>query len=110
MSLFVFDLPADFEARLKIGSTVYLVRKISGHIVECELTAIGKQGTPKAEVRWLNNGRYVYELNLERNEVIAQDATVKHRQEMRLWYTVWEPHRKALNVLFTECLRKNKKK
>lgn len=103
------DLPASVTGSLKIGSTIYLVRKISGHILETELLELGRQGRPLAEVAWLNQRACTYKLDLDANQVIAIDASPKHRLEMKRLWEVWEPHRKLLKQLFSERLRKAKK-
>jgi hypothetical protein len=102
------DLPETYDKRIKVGSTIYLVRKLSGHILEMELTAVGNKGSAAVEVRWLTNHRYVYKLDLESNQVVALDATPKHRQEMKSLWMIWEPHRKLLKEYFHEVNRKKK--
>lgn len=85
------DLPEVYDKPMKVGSSVYLVRKISNHITETVLEEIGDR---YAVVRFNLQNRY--KLDLEKNEVIALDATVKHRQSMKAWYYVWIPQRDTL--------------
>lgn len=103
------DLPESVTEALKLGDTVYLIRKVSGHVLEMELTSLGRQGRPLAEVAWKNQRCFTYKLDLELNEVIAQDASPKHRADMKRCWEVWEPHRKLLKELFYDSLRKAKK-
>jgi hypothetical protein len=85
------DLPETYDKPMKIGSSVYLVRKISNHVTEMILEEIGER---YVEVRFNLQNRY--KLDLEKNEVIAIDATVRHRQEMKAWFVCWEPQRLTL--------------
>lgn len=95
--------------KLSIGDTIYLVRKISGHVLETQLVAVAKLGKPQVEVEWLNQRCYKYKLDLEGNRVLALYCSPKHRADMlRLW-EVWEPHRQLLKQLFYNTLRNSKK-
>jgi hypothetical protein len=85
------DLPEIYDKPMKVGSSVYLVRKISNHVTETILEEIGER---YVEVRFNLQNRY--KLDLEKNEVIALDATIKHRQDMKLWWTIWSPQRETL--------------
>jgi hypothetical protein len=85
------DLPETYDKPMKIGSSVYLVRKISNHVTEMILEDIGERCV---EVRFNLQNRY--RLELEKNEVVAIDATIKHRQDMKAWWTIWEPQRITL--------------
>jgi hypothetical protein len=85
------DLPETYDKPMKVGSSVYLVRKISNHVTEMILEEIGER---YVEVRFNLQNRY--KLDLEKNEVIALDATIKHRQEMKLMWTIWLPQRETL--------------
>jgi hypothetical protein len=85
------DLPETYDKPMKVGSSVYLVRKISNHVTETILEEIGER---YVEVRFNLQNRY--KLDLEKNEVIALDATIKHRQDMKAWWTIWEPQRLTL--------------
>ena len=107
--MMLVDLPAAVTGNIKIGSVIYLVRKVSGHVLETELTALGKQGRPLAEVEWLNQRSYRYKLDLEANVIHALDASIKHRADMRRLWEIWEPHRKLLRVYYSESLRKPKR-
>ena len=51
---------------------------------------------PSVEVSWKKVPSFTYKLVLEKNEVMALDASVKHRQEMKSLYEVYEPHRQIL--------------
>lgn len=85
---------------MQLGDTVNLVRKITHEILAVELVEVlAKQRTPCVVVRWKSD-RARYKLDLERNLVLAIDATQSHRQAMRVWYEISEPHRKALTELF----------
>ncbi len=94
---------------LTVGATVYLIRKLSGHVLETELVAVAKLGKPVVEVEWLNQRSFKYKLMLEENQIIALDASQKHRSDMlRLW-EIWEPHRELLKRLVYETRRKARK-
>lgn len=95
---------------LKIGDIIYLVRKISGHLIECKLTAVNIGTIPKVEVEWVKNYRFQYVLNLKDNTVHAVDATTKHKDEMKLWYTVFEGQIKPLIKLCEETVLAEKKR
>lgn len=94
----------------KIGDIVYLIRKISGHVVESKLTAVSIGAIPQVEVHWVKSERYTYRLNLKDNTVHAIDATTKHKDEMKTWYEIWEPQRKLLIKFCEETTRKEKKR
>jgi hypothetical protein len=85
------DLPETYDKPMKVGSSVYLIRKISNHVTETILEEIGEK---HVEVRFNLQNRY--KLDLENNQVIALDATVKHRQDMKAWWTIWQPQRDTL--------------
>lgn len=95
---------------VSIGDVIYLVRKISGHLLEMKLTAVSIGTVPQAEVEWLKSYKYQYRLDLKKNTVHAIDATAKHKEEMKLWYEVWEPQRKLLIKLCEETALKEKKR
>lgn len=107
---FLKDLEHTFVDEPSIGCTVYLVRKISGHLLETKLTAFSTGKVPEVEVEWLKSYKYSYRLNLRDNNVRALDATHKHKEEMRLWYEIWEPQRKQLIKLCEENALKEKKR
>lgn len=94
------DLPDTYDKPIKIGSTIYLIRKISGHVTETELTDVNDH---TVEVKFDNNHRY--RLDLTNNKVIAIDATMKHREDMVKWWQVWLPHLECLKAL---CSSKKK--
>lgn len=106
----VKELEYFFVSDLQIGSIVYLVRKLSGHILETKLNAVSVGLVPQVEVEWLKSYHYTYRLNLKENTVHAIDATKKHKDEMKLWYEVWEPQRKLLVKLCEEITAKEKKR
>ena len=85
---------------MQLGDTVHLIRKISKEVLPVELVEVlANQRTPVVVVRWKSD-RAKYKLDLERNLVLAIDATSNHRQSMRVWYEISEPHLKALTELF----------
>jgi hypothetical protein len=85
------DLPETYDKPMKVGSSVYLIRKISNHVTETILEEIGEK---HVEVRF--NLQHRYKLDLENNQVIALDATIRHKQEMKLMWYVWIPQRDTL--------------
>lgn len=91
---------------MQLGDTVHLIRKISKEVLPVELVEVlTKQKTPAVVVRWKSD-RARYKLDLERNLVMAIDATTNHRQSMRVWYEVAEEHRQALIELFFKSRKK----
>lgn len=106
----VKELDSIFQEDVSINCTVYLIRKISGHVVETRLTAVSVGTIPQAEVSWLKSERYTYRLNLKDNTVHAIDATAKHKDEMKAWYEVWEPQRLSLIKLCELTTAKEKKR
>lgn len=104
------DLADLKEFEISLGSTIYLVRKISGHVLETKLTALSVGKVPQVEVEWLKSYKYVYRLNLVDNTVNALEATHKHKEEMRLWYEIHEPQRKLLIKLCEDNAVKEKKR
>lgn len=94
---------------MQIGDTVNLVRRITGELLPVTLSQVlTKQNKPQVEVFWKSN-RHRYKLDLDKNEVLAIDATQSHRQSMKAWYTISEEHRKALTELFWNVRRKTKR-
>ncbi len=89
---------------MQIGDTVNLVRKITGELLPVELTEVlVRSPTPAVEVRWpvgAASNRYTYKLDLVKGEVLAIDATLNHRQTMRIWYRINETDKAALTELF----------
>jgi hypothetical protein len=94
------DLPDKYDKPIKIGSTIYLIRKISGHVTETELVEINDRGV---KVKFDN--RHQYMLDLQNNQVLAVDATMRHKEEMKAWWQVWIPHLECLKAL---CSSKKK--
>lgn len=91
---------------MQLGDTVHLIRKISKEVLPVELVEVlANQRTPVVVVRWKSD-RAKYKLDLEKNLVLAIDATTSHRQAMRVWYEISEEHRIALTDLFWKT-RKN---
>lgn len=107
---FLKDLEQTFIDEPSMGSVVYLVRKISGHLIETKLTGLSTGKVPEVEVEWLKSYKYVYRLNLRDNVVRAVEATNKHKEEMRLWYEIYEPQRQQLIKLCEENAIKEKKR
>lgn len=87
--MFLKELENYKPKNIKIGSVVYIVRRLSGHVEETKL--IDVRDTSRVVVlEW--NPRYKYQVNLDKNEIKALNCLEKHRLEMkRMWY-VWEPH------------------
>lgn len=104
------DLEHVFVDVPEIGCTIYLIRKLSGHVLETKLNAVSIGLVPQVEVEWLKSYHYTYRLNLKENTVHAIDATQKHKDEMKLWYEVWETQRKLLIKLCEEITAKEKKR
>lgn len=100
------DIEGDFPEPISKGSTIYLVRKISGEILAVTLDIVLTGAKPMVEVSW--DTRHRYKLDLVKNEVIALDATTRHRQNMKSWYYIWEPHKMMLTALFWEVKRGKK--
>lgn len=91
---------------MQLGDTVHLIRKISKEVLRVELVEVlANQRLPMVVVRWKSD-RAKYKLDLEKNLVLAIDATANHRQSMRVWYEISEDHRIALTELFWRT-RKN---
>lgn len=94
---------------MQIGNTVNLIRRITNEVLPVTLdTVLTKSPRPMVEVYWKSN-RYRYKLDLDKNLVLAIDATQDHRQSMRVWYTISEEHRKQLTELFWDMRRKVRK-
>lgn len=94
---------------MQLGDTVNLVRKISNEVLRVELVEVlDRTKTPAVVVRWKSD-RARYKLDLEKNLVLAIDATSNHRQQMRVWYSISEDHRIALTKLFWDMRKKVRK-
>ncbi len=95
---------------MQLGDTVNLIRKISNEVLHVELVEVlSGQRTPTVVVRWKSD-RAKYKLDLDKNLVLAIDATANHRQQMRVWYTISEDHRIALTRLFWDTRKTKGKK
>ncbi len=94
---------------MQLGDTVNLIRKISNEVLPVELIEVlSRQRTPAVVVRWKSD-RARYKLDLEKNLVLAIDATQRSREAMRQWYTISEEHRIALTRLFWDTRKKGSK-
>jgi len=94
---------------MQIGDSVHLIRKITNEILPVTLANVLTKGsTPMVEVYWKSN-RHRYKLDIEKNLVLAIDATNDHRQSMRIWYTISEPHRKELTELYWNMRKKGRR-
>lgn len=94
---------------MQLGDTVNLIRKISNEVLPVELIEVlDRNKTPAVVVRWKSD-RARYKLDLEKNLVLAIDATTNHRQAMRVWYTISEEHRISLIRLFWDKRKKGRK-
>lgn len=108
--MFAQDLEWLYDTQPEIGCKIYLIRKISNHVLETEFTHFQLGSNPSIFVRWKNSITSIeYKLDLVKNLVLAVDSTIKHRQEMKQWYTVWEIQRKQLIELF-HAEKKRKKR
>lgn len=95
---------------MQVGDTVNLVRKYTGDVLECELTEVlHRTPKPMVVVCWSKKRSATYKLDLDKNLVLAIDATANHRQSMRVWWEISEPHRKALTELFWKVRKEGKK-
>jgi len=92
---------------MQLGDTVNLVRKYTGHILDCELIEVLRHGSkPMVVVCWRNKRASTYKLDLDKNQVLAIDATQRHRQDMLAWWEISEAHRKELTELFWDVKKK----
>lgn len=101
------ELPDISDKPIKIGSSIYLIRKISLEVLEVSLESISSGAKPYVEVRW--NNQHHYRLDLIGNKVNAIDSTTHHRQSMLAWYVIWEPHREKLIQLYQDYKKRKKK-
>lgn len=89
---------------MQVGDWVKLVRKYTGEPMIVTLIDVTVTNTrPCVEVEWRpDNGVGVerFKLDLEKNQVLAIDASVRHRQAIKAWYTIDEADRIALTKLF----------
>ncbi len=106
--MYLKDLPEVYDKPIKIGSSIYLIRRVSGEVLETSLQHLITGSKPVVEVKW--NEQHLYRLSLEDNTVNAVDCKLRHRQDMKLWYKVWEPHRLKLIELFFEQKKTKKKR
>ena len=94
---------------MQVGDSVKLIRKITGEPLMMELTEVLVTGKrPMVEVMWKPD-RSRYKLDLEKNEVLAIDASQRHRHAMKIWYSISEADKIALTELFWN-LRKTRRK
>lgn len=94
---------------MQVGDSVNLVRKYTGHILDTELVEVlWRTPRPAVVVRWKGH-RELFKLDLDKNLVLAIDATQHHRHQMRIWWEISEAHRKTLTELFWETRKKGKK-
>jgi heme oxygenase len=104
------DLEWLYDEKPTIGCKIYLIRKISNHVLETEFTHYLSGTNPAVYVRWKSfTSSLEYKLDLLKNQVLAIDATVKHRTEMKIWYSIFEPQRKQLIELFHAEKKKKKR-
>ena len=85
---------------MDLGDTVNIIRKITNEPTPLVLDeALVRQAKPTFVAYWKTQ-RHKYKLDIEKNEVLAIDATQHHRNEMRRWYTIDDADRQALTELF----------
>lgn len=110
--LYLKDLNPFVES-VSIDDDIYLVRKLSGHVLVMKIDALITGTKPAIEVYWSRRKACKYKLELTKNEVLAVDATTKHRNEMKVFWEIYEPHRLALIKLWESeniKLKKQRKK
>lgn len=91
---------------MQLGDTVNLVRKYTGHVLDCELIEVlANRKTPCVVVRWKGH-RDTFQLDVDKNLVLAMEASQRERHQMRIWWGISEEHRKELTELFWKT-RKN---
>jgi hypothetical protein len=101
--------PGALRRIMHLGDTVNLIRKITNEVLPVELIEVlSRQRTPAVVVRWKSD-RARYKLDLEKNAVLAIDATTSHRHHMKVWYTISEEHRIALTQLFWDQRKTGRK-
>lgn len=81
---------------VKPGDVVYLIRKVSGHVLEMVIEEASIGATAMIEVTWKNNRRLRYKLDADKDIVHALDSKQSHRDDMKIWYYIWGPHKEAL--------------
>lgn len=102
-------LPGAERNIMQLGDTVNLVRKISNEVLPVELIEVlHRSKTPAVVVRWKSD-RARYKLDLDKNLVLAIDATQRSRETMRAWYSISEEHRIALTKLYWDTRKKGRK-
>lgn len=91
---------------MQLGDTVNLIRKITKDILHVELVEVlHRNPKPAVVVRWKSD-RSRYKLDLDKNLVLAIEATQRHRHQMKIWWEISEEHRKALTELFWSTRKK----
>lgn len=108
-NLFLKDLNPFIES-LTMTDQVFLVRKLSGHVLTMSILGVLTGTNPAFEVCWTRQRALTYKLDLKNNLVIALETSQKHRTEMKVFWEVYEPHRIALIKLWESETAKNKKK
>lgn len=94
---------------MRVGDTVNLVRRITGELLPVTLAEVlVRSSKPSVEVFWKSE-RNRYKLDLVKDEVLAINMKPDHRQQMRRWYTIAVPDRKALTELFWDMKKKGVK-
>jgi hypothetical protein len=92
-----------------LGKPVYLIRKISKDVFELELDSVCNGSLPVVECVRRYVGSSYYRINAKDNTVTAVDASVRHKQDIKTWFQIWEPHRIAL-IKFCESEKIKQKK
>lgn len=92
---------------MKIGDSVYIIRKYSNEKVECILLDIA-ENRKVVRVHWVKARGITYELDLVKNLVLCSGSQ-RERSEIKRWFSVYEPHRISLLKLF-EPKEKSKRK
>lgn len=111
--MFVTELPELKDTpEVKSGDVVYLIRKVSGHVLEMVVEEASVGATAMIEVTWKKDRRLRYKLDADKDIVHALDSKQSHRDDMKIWYYIWKPHKEALRKFHEKTrieAKKNKK-
>lgn len=79
---------------LNIGDKVFLVRKITGDVIETEIDSFSRTGKETIEVIYDRRNRY--KVFITSGKVESLTGTQSSRQTVRAWYCLWDTQKQPL--------------
>lgn len=90
---------ADYK-KVSVGDTLYFVKKISGDVIETQLTDWLPGNKCRVTCSWREN--YKFTVNVLENHIVFDTGTQSSRLTYKQWWGVWEPQRHQLLLAYKD--------